>query len=60
MIMNFMKMAGDGLEKYEYQKWTVEELKEKVESVGFKLEGELEILERKNRPGIFYAKFKKI
>jgi len=52
-------LAGDGLEKYEYQKWTVEELKEKVESVGF-IKEEISIQPRKNRPGYFYAKFKKI
>lgn len=44
------------MDKYHYQEWTPEGLKEMVESLGFKLEGEILIIEKEKS---MYAKFKK-
>lgn len=47
---------GTNNDKFHYQEWTPEELKELVESEGFKLEGEILVVSKDKR---IYGKFKK-
>jgi ubiquinone/menaquinone biosynthesis C-methylase UbiE len=48
---------GTNNDKFHYQEWTPEELKELVESEGFTLEGEILVVPKDKR---IYGKFKKI
>jgi ubiquinone/menaquinone biosynthesis C-methylase UbiE len=61
VLKDYMYIAspekGIHKDRYHYKEWTSEELKELVESEGFKLEGEILVVPRDKR---IYGKFKKI